>query len=123
MFILLGLVTLAAGLLSRRDAALLPPWAAKNAGDVLYAVFIYWLAGALTPRLSPLQTAAAALTFCIGIEFLKLVQTPWLVAVRHNAFGALVFGRGFHVSNLVCYVLGVGAALLIETVLLSRRSY
>lgn len=120
-YALLAALTIGVGLASRRFLFLLPPWPAKNAGDVLYAVMVYWLLGLCFPRLSPARTAFAAGLFCFGIEFLKFAQAPWLVAARDNRFGALVFGRGFHVSNLVCYALGVAIALLIEKMLTSIR--
>ena len=121
IYALLVLLTIGIGLASRRFSFLLPPWLAKNAGDVLYAVMAYWLLGLCFPRLSPLRTAVAAGLFCFGIEFLKFSNAPWLAAARHNRYGMLVFGSGFHVSNLVCYALGVLAALLIETRLISSR--
>ena len=111
--LLLGL-TIIVGLASRKFSFLLPFWLAKNAGDVLYAVMSFWLAGFLFSRLSTSRAALAAGLFCLGIELLKFVQVPWLVAVRHSRTGALVFGSGFHWSNLVCYALGVLAAALIE---------
>ena len=120
VFVLLIMVTVALGLASRKFAAFLPGWMAKNAGDVLYAVMAYWLVGLCFPRLSPARTALAAGVFCFSIEFLKFSNAPWLVAARHSQGGALVFGRGFHFSNLVRYSLGVFAALGLETAL--RRS-
>jgi hypothetical protein len=112
--LLIGL-TIVFGLASRKFASLLPFWLAKNAGDVLYAVMAFWLVGFLFPRLSSFRAALAAGLFCFGIEFLKFSDAPWLVAARHSRAGALVFGVGFHASNLVCYALGVLAALLLET--------
>ncbi len=87
---------------------------AKNAGDLLYATMAYWLFGLLLPRLPAPRLALLALLFCFGIEFLKFVQTPWLVAARHSTAGALVLGVGFHASNLVCYALGVALAWAVE---------
>lgn len=120
VYALLAALTIAVGLASRHFSFLLPSWLAKNAGDVLYAVMAYWLLGLCFPRLPSARTALAAGGFCFGIEFLKFAQTPWLIAARHNRFGMLVFGSGFHVSNLVCYGLGILAALLIERALLTR---
>ncbi len=119
-YLLLTALTIGVGLASRHFSFLLPPWLAKNAGDVLYAVMVYWLGGLCFPRVPSARTALAAGLFCLAIEFLKLVQTPWLVAARHNRFGMLVFGSGFHWSNLVCYGLGVLIALLIERMLPAR---
>jgi hypothetical protein len=122
--LLIGL-TIILGLASRKLAFALPSWLAKNTGDVLYAVMAFWLVGFLFPRLSTVRAALAAGLFCFGIEFLKFSNAPWLAAARHSRAGALVFGVGFHWSNLACYALGVLAALLLETLfqrtLTSRR--
>ncbi len=117
--LLIGL-TIILGLASRKFSFLLPFWLAKNAGDVFYAVMTFWLAGFLFPRLPTFRAALAAGLFCFGIELLKFVQMPWLVAARQSRAGALVFGSGFHWSNLVCYIIGVAAAAALETVIGSR---
>ena len=112
--------TIILGLASRKFSSLLPFWLAKNAGDVLYAVMAFWLVGFLFPRLPTFRAALAAGLFCFAIEMLKLVQAPWLVAARHSRAGALVFGSGFHGSNLLCYALGVVVASLAERLLIER---
>jgi hypothetical protein len=104
-------LTIALGLASRKFSYLLPPWLSKNAGDVLYATMAFWLVGFLFPRLSTLRAAPAAALFCFGIEVLKFSQAPWLVAARHSRAGALVFGAGFHVSNLICLGLSLHSKL------------
>ena len=110
---LLLAATIVIGLGSRRFSALLPPILAKNAGDILYATMTFWLVGLLFPTLSTARAALAATLFCFGIEFLKFVDAPWLIATRNSRAGALVFGHAFQASNLACYVLGalIGAAV------------
>ena len=107
-------MTIVLGLASRKFSFLLPGWLAKNAGDILYAVMVFWLIGFFFPRLSTARTALAAALFCFGIEFLKFSEFPWLAAARHSRAGALVFGTGFHISNLACYVLGAALAAFAE---------
>ena len=121
-YALLIALTIPLGLASRKFSYLLPPWLAKNAGDVLYATMAFWLVGFLFPHLSTLRTALSATLFCFGIEFLKFAQAPWLVAARHSRAGALIFGVGFHASNLACYVIGVALAVVIESALRQRRA-
>lgn len=121
-YALLIALTIPLGLASRKFSGLLPWWLAKNAGDILYATMAFWLVGFLFPRLSTLRTAVAATVFCFGIEFLKFYEAPWMVAVRDSTAGALVLGRGFHVSNLVCYLIGVALAAGIEIALRQKRA-
>lgn len=122
LYALLIALTISLGLASRKFSFLLPPWLAKNAGDVLYATMAFWLVGFLFPSLSARRAAPAATLFCFGIEVLKFLQVPWLVAARHSRAGTLVFGVGFHASNLVCYVIGVGLAVAIERALRRTRA-
>lgn len=122
VYALLIALTIPLGLASRKFSYLLPPWLAKNAGDVLYATMAFWLVGFLFPRLSTPRAALAATLFCFGIEVLKFSQAPWLVAARHSRAGALVFGAGFHASNLVCYVIGVALAVALERALRRRQA-
>ncbi len=121
-YALLIALTIVLGLTSRKFPTLLPPWLAKNVGDVLYATMAFWLISLLFPRLPTLRAALAATLFCFGIEFLKFAQAPWLVAARHSRAGALVFGIGFHASNLACYVIGVALAVAVERTLRRRRA-
>ena len=120
LYAFLVVLTIALGLASRKFSFLLPPLLAKNAGDVLYATMAFWLVGFLLPHLSTVRTALAAMGFCVGIEFLKFA--PWLAAVRHSRAGALVLGSGFHVSNMVCYAVGVALAASLEMVLRRTRA-
>ena len=122
VYAVLLLLTIVLGLSSRHFSTLLPRLLAKNAGDVLYATMAFWLAGLLSPRLSTLKAAVAALAFCFLIEFTKFLPMPWLVALRHRAWGHLVLGTGFHPSNLVCYVIGVLLAVSVERGLCLQRA-
>ncbi len=115
----LGVIALviALGLLSRHFRGALPPWMAKNAGDVLWAVCVYLVARWLRPTMSVGRVALAALLFAYAIEFSQLYHTPWLDAVRHTPLG-LILGYGFAWSDLLCYTLGITLAVCGEWVLL-----
>ena len=120
LYAALLLLTILLGLASRHFSHELPPLLAKNAGDILYATMAFWLAGLLFPRLAIAKVAAIALAFCFAIEYAKFIQTPWAVAVRHRTWGHLIFGSGFHISNLVCYALGVLLGVGVEWILRVR---
>ena len=112
--------TIVAGLASRRYAAHLPWWLAKNAGDALYATMVFWGFGFLAPRATTLRVALAAAAFCFAIEASQLYRAPWIDAVRATTPGRLVLGQGFHAFDLVCYVIGVGLGVALELGLRGR---
>jgi hypothetical protein len=112
-------VTIGAGLASRRCAAQLPWWLAENAGDALYATMVFWGLGFLLPRARTASVALAATAFCFAIELSQLYRAPWLDAIRATTPGHLVLGQGFHATDLVCYAIGAALAAGIE--LMVRR--
>ena len=106
---LLSLVTVVLGLSSRRFGAVLPVWVAAYAGDVLWALLIFWLVGFAAPRWPAGRVAAVALALAVAVEVSQLCQAPGLNALRHTTLGGLVLGHGFLWSDLLCY--GAGVAL------------
>jgi hypothetical protein len=56
------------------------------------------------------RAAAWTLGLSVLVELSQLIHTPWLDALRANRFVALVLGRGFVASDLVCYAVGVALA-------------
>ena len=108
------LVTIALGLASRRFPNLLPSWLGKYPGDALWALMVFWGFGLLFPTLSSIRIAVFALAFSYEVEFLKLLQTPWLANVRHTTFGHIVFGHVFSWQNLIAYAVGVALGTTLE---------
>ncbi len=112
---------MAFGLASRRFPDALPRIVARYAGDVLWATMVYWWLALIWPRAPVTRLAAAALGIAIAVELSQLLHTPWLDAVRGNAFGALVLGQGFMWSDISCYIAGVALAVLIDRNAVARR--
>lgn len=100
-----AVVTIGLGLASRHSA--LPAWVHAYAGDALYAVMMTFLLGALWPRRA---VAVPAMALCCAIEFSQAWHPAWLDATRATRVGALVLGRGFLWSDLLCYAAGVAVA-------------
>jgi hypothetical protein len=114
--------TIIVGLSSRRYAAALPWWAAKNAGDALYATMAFFLVGFLRPRWETWRAALAALTFCFLIELSQRIHVGWLDAIRDTRLGALVLGQGFRPLDLFDYVVGVALGVGVEHVVRRRAA-
>ncbi|WP_354578951.1 DUF2809 domain-containing protein [Hymenobacter sp. UYP22] len=113
-YALLSLLTVVLGLASRRYGAGLPGWVAAYAGDVLWALLVFWLLGWCRPRQPGRWVANWALLLAFGVEFSQLFHPPWLDALRYTTLGGLVLGRGFLWSDLLCYTLGVAVGTKLE---------
>lgn len=109
IFIVLGL-----GLASRRYPQFLPNFIATYAGDTLWALLVFLLIGFIWPSLSIFKSALIALSFSLMIELSQLYHVPWLDELRRQTWIALVIGRGFLWSDLVCYMVGIGLGVIGE---------
>jgi hypothetical protein len=112
-------IVIVAGLASRRWPVL-PDLLGKYPGDALWAAMVYLGWGIVLPKASPGRIALLASVICVGVECLKLWQTPWLASLQHTTLGHLVFGHVFSWSNFPAYAAGILAAFLLETALRRR---
>lgn len=122
LYAALILLTIAAGLASRSPlAAHLPAFVATYAGDTLWALTLFLVLGLAFPREWPGMIAVSTLALSFVVEFSQLYQAGWINAVRDTRIGALVLGKGFLWSDLVCHTVGVGAGWLAELVVAGAR--
>lgn len=104
------------GLASRECAHLLPPFLALYAGDILWAVLVYFLIRSFVT--DPKSSVISALLFSFAIEFLQLYNAPWIGRIRNTILGGLVLGFGFLWSDLLCYATGIALAAIVDYFLL-----
>jgi hypothetical protein len=122
LYALAVLLTIAAGLASRKWPWLLPQALGKYPGDALYAVMVYWLVVFVRPRDGLVRSGAVALAICFAIEFQQLWQPPWLQAIRATTIGHLVLGLHFNELDLLAYAIGVVVAMVIEASVVARST-
>ncbi len=103
-------VALGLGSRSAVAAVYLPRFLRAYAGDTLWAALVYLCLLFVLPRLPMRQAAAWTLGISVLVELSQLLHIPWLDALRAHRFGALLLGRGFVASDLVCYAAGVALA-------------
>ncbi len=83
-------------------------------GDVLYAVLIYFVIRFLYTSNNKSYIFIFSLLFCFSIEILQLVQADWLIEIRKSTLGHYILGQGFLWTDLICYIMGVLIAYLID---------
>ncbi|BAH40696.1 hypothetical membrane protein [Gemmatimonas aurantiaca T-27] len=110
----LVVLTVMAGLASRRFPEWQPAWMARYAGDTLWAMMVYWGLAWFLPTARPVVLAGCALALSWGVECSQLWHAPWLDGLRATTAGALALGQGFLWSDLVCYAVGVLLAVIVD---------
>ena len=114
LLLLAGVLTAALGIASRQYAGLLPELIARYAGDTLWALAAFIGCALLAPHGRRGRLALAALLLAYAVEISQLYHAPWLDALRNTRIGGLLLGHGFLWSDLLCYSVGVGMAMVLE---------
>ncbi|HEX8349044.1 MAG TPA: DUF2809 domain-containing protein, partial [Hymenobacter sp.] len=107
LYAFLILATVVLGLASRKLGAYLPAFLAAYAGDTLWALLVFWLIGFLFISQASRRVATMAAAFSFAIELSQLYHVGSLDQLRATTAGALVLGRGFLWSDLLCYATGI----------------
>lgn len=117
--------TILFGLASRKWSLLLPSFVAQNAGDILWAMMVYFGFRLLLVRKSALTAILLSFLFSFGIEFSQLYQEDWINQIRGTTLGALILGKGFLIEDLVRYTTGIIIATVLDTAAIkfTLRSY
>lgn len=117
-YLLAIVITILLGLASRKWSDLLLPFLAQNAGDVLWAMMVYFGFRFLLVRKSTLTAIWLSLLFSFGIEFSQLYQEDWINQIRGTSLGALILGKGFLVVDLIRYTAGIIIATALDKIAL-----
>ena len=115
-FMYLAAITLCIilGLTSRKYGSILYPFIAQNAGDVLWAMMVYFGFRFLFVKIGLAPAIILSLLFSFGIEFSQLYQSEWINQIRNTTLGALILGKGFLLIDLLRYTMGIIFAVLID---------
>lgn len=107
-------VTILLGLSSRKYSQHIPLFAADHAGDLLWAMMIYFGFRFLMVRMRLRLALICSFAFSFGIEFSQLYQEDWINHIRNTALGGLILGKGFLFIDLVRYTAGILIAALLD---------
>jgi len=111
-------ITMLLGLASRKFSHLLLSFVAQNAGDILWAMMVYFGFRLLLVRKNTLPAIVLSFLFSFGIEFSQLYQEDWINQIRGTLLGALVLGKGFLTVDLIRYTAGIIIATVLDKVVL-----
>lgn len=121
IYLLLTLTTMCFGLVSRKYINYLPSFIGKYAGDTLWATMVYWGLAFLFNRFNIRKITIFSLIFSYGIEISQLYQGEWINKIRNTLIGALILGRGFLFSDLICYTVGIFIGIIIDKLIFRKK--
>jgi hypothetical protein len=113
-FAIAFIFTIGLGLFVRSSWVDFPAIIDEYLGDIIWGGMTYFLFGMVFPERSLRIKALIALAFSYSIELSQLLDYEWLETLRQNRFMALILGFGFKFSDLLCYTVGIGLALIID---------
>jgi hypothetical protein len=108
------------GLGSRHYSAIMPKLIADYAGDTLWSLTVFLGLGFIFKKWPTLKVGVISLAFSFVIELSQLYHSLWIDAIRRTSLGSLVLGFGFLWSDLICYIIGITAGVLIEKLITCR---
>ena len=117
-YLALIILTITLGLYTRSSylpSSLHGGFVTTHVGDILWAAMVYFITCTIFSKFSPLKIAIIALTFSYAIEISQLCQQDWLNQIRNTRLGALILGRGFLWSDLLCYTTGILLAYFLDS--------
>lgn len=90
----------------------MPDFVKAYAGDTLWALMVFLALGLLFPGARTAVLAGSALGISFAVEFSQLCEMDWLNRLRANRFAALVLGKGWVATDLLCYAVGIGIGVV-----------
>ena len=118
VYIIAIVITILLGLASRKYSHSLLLFVALNAGDVLWAMMVYFGFRFILVRKSLVTAIWLSFSFSFGIEFSQLYQAEWINQIRGTLLGALILGKGFLTMDLIRYAVGIMIATIFDKVIL-----
>jgi glycopeptide antibiotics resistance protein len=115
------IITILLGLASRKFGYLLFSFLAENAGDVLWAMMVYFGFRFLFLKENMLTSILLSFLFSFGIEFSQLYQENWINQIRGTLLGALVLGKGFLTVDLIRYTTGIVIASCLDCLIIPKK--
>lgn len=115
------IITILLGLAFRKFGYLLFSFLAENAGDVLWAMMVYFGFRFLFLKKSMLTAILLSLLFSFSIEFSQLYQEEWINQIRGTLLGALILGKGFLLVDLIRYTAGIVIASCLDCLIIPKK--
>ncbi len=109
------------GLLSRSNRMDLPQIIHDNLGDIIWGGMVYFLIGIFLHKTRRIRKVLTALGLSFSVELSQLIKAEWFDSLRNIPGMKLFFGEGFQFSDLICYAMGIGIALVLDKLFIHKK--
>ena len=113
LYLILTIITIILGLLSRKVSGL-PQIISAYSGDILWALMMFLIIAFIFKKKSTIFIISWAIILSFGIEISQLYHAPWIDSIRATTLGGLILGFGFLWSDLICYTVGIVFGAIID---------
>lgn len=114
LYLLIIVLVMSLGLLSRKLSSSFPKIINMFLGDGLWSLMVFFIIRMIFIKWTTKKVALSSLLFCYFIELSQLYHTPWIDSIRRTTLGGLVLGYGFLWSDLMAYFIGTGVGVAFE---------
>jgi hypothetical protein len=121
LYLLIIILVIILGLLSRKFSYNFPIIVNDYLGDALWAAMVFYIFAFIFNRKDTLGVALIGLLFCYLIELSQFYHAGWIDSIRATTIGGLVLGFGFLWSDILAYTIGISAAALNEYIFLMKQ--
>lgn len=117
IYIILIVSFICIGLIIRKYNDFFGSIVGNYAPDTLWAIMVFFILRLLIRSKSNAFIFVFTIVFSYLIELSQLYHSPWIDYIRNNKLAALVLGKGFLWSDIICYSLGACSAFMIQKIL------
>ncbi|MEP6748818.1 MAG: DUF2809 domain-containing protein [Bacteroidota bacterium] len=116
VYFILFLLVIPLGLSTRKEPQWYFSFMADYGGDILWSTMFFLLFRCFWPQEPLWKIALYTYSFSVAIEISQLYQAPWINSIRHTFLGSMLLGFSFSWSDILCYLVGTVAGLLIASI-------
>jgi predicted neutral ceramidase superfamily lipid hydrolase len=110
IYLALIIITVITGLVTREFSSIIPFFI----GDILWGLAVFLFVRFLFIKKSLQFAVIVSSIYATLTELSQLYQAPWIDEIRPTFFGRVMLGETFLLSDILCYLIGIGLGILVE---------
>ncbi|MES2809764.1 MAG: DUF2809 domain-containing protein [Bacteroidota bacterium] len=110
IYLAIIIITVITGLVTREFSSVIPFFI----GDILWGLAVFLFVRFLFIKKTLQFAVIVSSIYATLTELSQLYQAPWIDEIRPTFFGRVMLGETFLLSDILCYLVGIGLGILVE---------